>query len=816
MKSWQIRTILAVALGTGALTGRAGVIFTNLHSLSGFTNGANPIAGLMLGSGGNFYGTTQVGGTNGEGTVFAVSASGALTSLYSFTGGNDGANPDAGLAQGNDGELYGTTYLGGTNGYGTVFRISTNGALTSLYSFTNGSDGANPFAVLTLGSDGNFYGTTQAGGTNGNGTIFKISASGAFTSLHSFTRGNDGASPQAGLVEGSDSSFYGTTQLGGTNGDGTVFKISASGAFTSLYSFTNGSDGYYPDGSLVQGRDGEFYGTTYGGGLFGNGAVFKITAGGVFTSLYSFTGGDDGGSPQAGLVQGSDGNFYGTTYYDGTNGCGTAFQITVNGEFTSLYSFTNGSDGRFPSAGLVQGSDGNFYGTATGGGTNGSGTVFNISAGGTLTSLFSFSRANDGANPQAALVQGSDGSFYGTAYGGGTNNFGTVFKISASGEFTTLYSFTNGSDGANPVGGLVQGSDGDFYGMAYDGGTNNVGTVYKISASGTLTSLYTFTNGEDGSNPNDGLVQTSDGGFYGTASDGGTNGEGTVFEVSASGTFNRLYSFSGGDDGASPNAQLVQGNDGEFYGTAIAGGSNYDGTVFKISADGVLTSLYSFTGGDDGANPEAGLAEGSDGWFYGTTGGGGTNNLGTVFKISPSGSFISLYSFANDGDGAYPGGALTQGSDGNFYGTTFGGSLNHGSVFEITPAGVLTTLYLFTGDNDGSQPEAGLTQGSDGSFYGTTTYGGAGGNGAVFRISVGIGPVIPVIQTSADFGVQNQRFGFNILGAGNAAVIVQATTNLGNPAWIAVSTNTLVGGVSRFSDPLGMSFPQRFYRVCMP
>ena len=278
----------------------------------------------MQGSDGNFYGTTYDGGTNGCGTVFKISTNGALTSLYSFTGGNDGANPQAGLVQGSDGNFYGTTPDGGTNDAGTVFKISTNGALTSLYSFTGGNDGANPYAGLVQGSDGNFYGTTsRRRHERRHGTVFKISTNGALTTLYSFTGGNDGANPYAGLVQGSDGNFYGTTAwTAARTTAGTVFKISTNGALTSLYSFTGGNDGANPQAGLVQGSDGNFYGTTSTAARHefdGYGTVFKISTNGALTSLYSFTGGNDGANPHAGLVQGSDGNFYGTTSGGGTN-----------------------------------------------------------------------------------------------------------------------------------------------------------------------------------------------------------------------------------------------------------------------------------------------------------------------------------------------------------------------------------------------------------------------------------------------------------------------------------------------------------------
>src|ERR1017187_10302117 len=294
----------------------------------------------------------------------------------------------------------------------------------------------------------------------------------------------DGFDPQAGLVQGSDSNFYGTTYAGGTgngcsDGCGTVFRISPSGTYTSLYSFGSflcfyssfgifPCDGAEPLAGLVQGSDGNFYGTTSGGGegATGNcpeggcGTVFRISPSGTFTSLYSFAGyPNDGAQPQAGLVQGSDGNFYGTTYDGGSTncstiygaGCGTVFRISPSGTETTLYSFgSSPTDGVNPQAGLVQGSDGNFDGTTFAGGvtsTNceycyGYGTVFRISPSGTFTSLYSFGNSpTDGFEPQAGLVQGSDGNFYGTTSGGGTYGGGIVFRISPSGSYTNLYSF---------------------------------------------------------------------------------------------------------------------------------------------------------------------------------------------------------------------------------------------------------------------------------------------------------------------------------------------------------------------------------------
>jgi uncharacterized repeat protein (TIGR03803 family) len=815
-----IPLLWAAVLVLPAFGAQAGVVVTSLHSFQSYTNGANPQAGLVQGSDGNFYGTTTYGGTNGTGTIFKISTNGTLTSLYSFTGGNDGAAPEAGLVQGSDGNFYGTTLNGGTNGAGTVFTISTNGAYASLHSF-NGLDGAGLFAGLVQGRDGNFYGTTFNGGTNGGGTVFQIRTNGTLTSLYSFTGGNDGAAPEAGLVQGNDGNFYGTTAEGGTNGAGTVFTISTNGALISLYSFTGGNDGTYPLAGLVQGSDGYFYGTTSAGGTNGVGTVFTISTNGAFASLYSFTNGNDGRSPN-GLVQGRDGNFYGTTYYGGTNNVGTVFQISTNGALTSLSTFTGGNDGAYPVGVLVQGRDGYFYGTTYHGGTpvgnSGSGTVFQISTNGALIGLYSFTGSHDGADPNG-LVRGSDGYLYGTTRAGGVNNNGTVFQISTNGTYASLYSFT-GTDGSQPFAGLVQGRDGNFYGTTQLGGTggqNGFGTVFAISPNGVLTNLYSF-DLFHGAYPQAGLVQGGDGDFYGTTAGGGPYGGlfgigyGTVFKISTNGVLADLYSFTGGNDGVGPSAGLVQGRDGFFYGTA-GGGTNGNGTIFKISTNGVLTSLYAFTGTNDGGGPNE-LVQGSDGYFYGTTYAGGTNGIGTVFKINTNGALTSLYSFTGGMDGFRPQAGLVQGSDGNFYGTTREGGntnlnsgLGYGTVFAVTTNGKLTSLYSFTGGNDGAYPLAGLVQGSDGSFYGTTDAGGRVGAGTIFRLTIQPQLTMTVSGANVILSWPTNAAGF----------FPQHTLYLGATAgWVSVTLMqppVIINGQFVVTLPNAITGTQQFYRL---
>jgi uncharacterized repeat protein (TIGR03803 family) len=368
--------------------------------------------------------------------------------------------------------------------------------------------------------------------------------------LHTFTANTgDGVEPFAGLIQGTDGNFYGTTGAGGTNNLGTVFKVNAAGTVTILHSF-NGDDGMLPKASLVQGSDGWLYGTTTDRGLlpgagsaYGGGTVFKIkTDGTSFASLHTFgvsdgNGGNDGAGPVAGLVQGTDGDFYGTTAIGGAIlGQGTVFKISSTGTFTLLHTFI-GPEGRSPRAPLIQANDGNFYGTTSAGGTAGfntavKGTIFKITSTGTVTLLHTFTFPNDlnsGANPEGPLLQASDGNFYGMTPTGGTGHFGnggdgTIYRMDPAGNVTTLHSF-NRTDGYVPGGGLIQGTDGLFYGATEFGGsgtTNPVGTVFRMNAAGAVETLHVFTNALNSEyNPPAGVIRGTDGSLYGVTTLGG-------------------------------------------------------------------------------------------------------------------------------------------------------------------------------------------------------------------------------------------------------------------------------------------------------
>ena len=369
---------------------------------------------------------------------------------------------------------------------------------TVLYSFcaqTGCPDGSNPRADLVMDTAGSLYGTTLYGGTSGAGTVFELSSSGTETVLHSFAASHtDGHYPYAGLLMDTTGNLYGTAQSGGAKGLGTVFKLRPNGTETLLYSFcvlAACADGYHPRAGLIMDTKGNLYGTAFDGGAYDAGAVFELSPSGTETVLHSFcqqAGCPDGYYPQAGLVMDTNGNLYGTTLYNGAYGGGTVFKISSDGTATTFYNFctaTGCKNGRYPQAGLILDTNGNLYGTTYGGGAYGKGTVFELSPSGVETVLHSFcARAGcpDGSHPRADLVMDTAGNLYGTTYDGGTNSVGTVFKLSPNGTETVLHSFAaNGSDGTHPYAGLVTDTMGNLYGTTYSGGANGYGTVFKVT-----------------------------------------------------------------------------------------------------------------------------------------------------------------------------------------------------------------------------------------------------------------------------------------------------------------------------------------------
>jgi uncharacterized repeat protein (TIGR03803 family) len=791
-------------------------VFSPLHIFSSAAGFAAPLA---QGPDGTFYGTSAHGGYARGGTVFKVQPDGSgFAIIYTFTNGTDGSGPAAGLVLSNS-TLYGTAPNGGSGGHGTVFKVNTDGTgFAPVYSFSayvsgTNMDGANPVASLVLAGDA-LYGTASTGGGHYSaGTVFKVSTDGTgFTNLYNFSglaRNADGAFPMAGMVL-SGSTLYGTTEEGGTNGSGTVFKIDTNGTgFATVHTFSatvsgTNSDGAHPKAGLVP-SGGMLYGTASGGGE-GWGTVFGVsTDGSSFANLYSFTNGMDGSTPVAALAV-SGGTLYGTASSGGNwPGWGTVFKLQTDGTgFTNLYEFAQGPGGTQPAAGLLL-SGSTLYGTAPNTSGYTGGTVFKLGTDGSGFTVLA--NGSDGAQPQGGLVLSGD-SFYGTTSAGGVAGAGVVFKVNTNGTgFATLHVFTaatsesaagdnsyaNG-DGATPLGTLAS-AGGVLYGTTEIGGTFGVGTVFRVNTDGTgFTNLYSFTNGLDGAFPTAGLV-LSGSTLYGTA--GGTQpfsaevggNESTIFKINTDGTgFTNLYDFSAAvngtnSDGNGPLAGLVLGGD-TLYGTAYYGGPGGGGTLFKINTNGTgFAAFYSFpvplrgiNNDPDGAIPAAGLIL-SGNTLYGTTSYGGTKasldpkdigGPGTVFRVNTDGTgFVTLYELTNTFGGSVAMGALAL-SGGALYGTaSIGGNGGAGTVFQINTDGTgFAPLHAFPFQQ--GKPVGDLVAIGD-TVYGTCEYGAPvsassiAGSGLVFAVTPTATPSI-LFTASPTNGIPPQTVQFTAPG----------------------------------------------------
>jgi uncharacterized repeat protein (TIGR03803 family) len=825
----SVTSAVAVLKLTGVTS--SGVALETLYSFNTNSFGCLPFGGLIQAKNGGFYGTASEGGAQGVGTVFQMNPQGLMTLVYAFpngTAGNyppNGSLPCAALVQGTNGLLYGTAVAGGATGDGTVFRMTTSGTGTTAWSLNSASSGSVPYAGLVQGRDGNFYGTTPQGQAYHNawpfayGTLFRLTASGSLTAIHSFDY-EDGAYPSSTLVQGADGSFYGTTQGGGTNGGwGTIFKATPAGILTPLFSFAN-RNGAVPRAGLVQDSDGAFYGTTTAGGASGAGTVFKLAADGTFCSLYSFTGGNDGSNCYGGLLLASDGNLYGTTESGGVYGLGTVFRITTDGTLATLVNF-DGYQGANPECTLIQGTDGRLYGTTQNGGANGWGAIFRLSldsplqitqqpqpqqgfAGDTMTFnvatfgslpvsyqwLKNGTNLSDGGNlsgsnsrtltltnlsvADAALYSVVVSNVYGAVTSAGARlevifsppylisgpeaqtvlvGATATFSVEAAGDalaFQWQENGTNLMDGGNISGSAtrtltlasVTVTNGGTYSVIVSNALDVLSspsaalTVLPANPPGTLVTVpHLFSGGTSSFNPHAGVIEGTDGNFYGTTVNGGAGLYGTAFGLYTGGVFGIKHSFINGGDGASPLAGLAQASDGNFYGATLHGLGASLGTLFRLTSANLFTTLHAFGGGDDGGNPLASLVPGSDGNLYGTASTGGSNGVGTVFSLGTNGLFTPLWSF-NSTNGSCPAGSLVQGSDGKLYGTTSaGGTQDLGTVFSLSTNGGFNSLVSFD-YTAGAYPSNGLVQAADGAFYGTASSGGTnGGWGTVFRLT---------------------------------------------------------------------------------
>jgi uncharacterized repeat protein (TIGR03803 family) len=882
---------------------------TTLASFDYNTSGAGVDDTLIMDSSGNLYGTANTGGgAAANGTVFELAqGSGTITTLASFNG-TDGSSPYGTPVMDSSGNLYGTTAAGGASNDGTVYELAkSSGTITTLASF-NGTNGSNSQGGLIMDKSGNLYGTTGGGGASGDGTVFELAkGSGTITTLGSLT-GSNGNGTTAGLIADSSGNLYGTASAGGSQDDGTVFEL-AKGAskITALASF-NANNGATPLGPLTMDSSGNLYGTAYQGGE-NSGTVFELAKGSNTITALALFNSYNGGAPSGGLIMDSSGNFYGTannvfelmahapaltwtpapinyetplssTQLDATAAdsvtaaavagtfvytpvAGTILQggsqplsVTFTPTDTTHYSpittqvpllvqpVTPVLTWNTP-APIYYGSplssaqlDATAADPTTGSPVSGT-FVYSLAIGTIITSttvLFANFTPTDTAdyttarasvtlvvlpttvltwNTPASIPFGTplsstqldasaadvntgspvSGTFVykpgaGTILGRGTTILNVTFTptdtahyntatasvslaVTPFDSFATLASF-NSSNSFASMAGLVMDGSGNLYGTASKGGANGDGSVFELArGSSTLTTLASF-NGSNGSNPAGALIMDSSGNLYGTTENGGASGLGTIFELAkGSSTVSTLASFAG-SNGSNPVAGLIMDGSGNLYGTAEHGGGGL-GTVFElVKGSNTARRLASFLG-SNGSTPVAGLIMDKSGNLYGTTQLGGIDNLGTVFELAHNSFTITtLASFTSYLDDE-PLGGLIMDSSGNLYGTTSGGARGPGAVFERAHGSpFITTLASFNGTN-GSRPRAGLIMDSSGNLYGTTDAGGASKDGTVFELAKGSGAITTLFSFNGTNG-SNPLCGLIMDSSGN----LYGTTSAGD------------------------------------
>ncbi len=598
--------------------------------------------------------------------------------------------------------------------------------------------------------------------------MFELTKCGKFKVLYRFKGKSDGFEPGATLVMNHEGSLFGSTEAGGRYGFGTVVKLSARGKLTVLHAFSGGSDGAQPTGQLALDSNGTLYGTAEFGAFTGCydgrgcGTLFSITDNGSFTVLHSFAGGADGGGPVGDLMMDKAGSLYGTTAIGGDitcvstefgEGCGTVFESHSG---SAKRTDSPREDGQAAMTDPSQHGDSIFVALVAGihpAVLLGLALMLVCShqsaLGQTFTVLYSFAGGADGAYPYAALLRADDSILYGTTYLGGVADEGTVFRINLDGQETVLHSFTGRPDGAHPYAGLIGDRQGNIYGTTDRGGIADGGTVFTLDSKNDERVLYSFCNERycnDGVGPRARLIRDAKGNFYGTTIGGGAFSGGLVFKLDQTGRETILYSF-GFFDGFPGYATLVRDAAGNIYDTTVYGG-DFDcsyfyvvdcGSVFRLTPRGDFTVLHSFEGkrNGDGEFPYAGLLAGGNGEFYGTTSAGGSYGAGTVFEVHREGKESVLHSFGGTKrDGANPVAGLIGDKQGNLYGTTlYGGAHNMGTVYRLNRRGKFTVLHSFKGI-DGENPFAGLVLDRAGALYGTATLGGVSGAGAVFKLTL--------------------------------------------------------------------------------
>ncbi len=611
--------------------------------------------------------------------------------------------------------------------------------------------GEQPSSPLVKHSNGNYYGTTSSGGTFDQGTVYRLTPQDTIETLYSF-RGIDGAVPNGVLAEGQTGDLYGSASQGGTEGFGVLFKISPSGEFEKLVDFTGQAGpaiGSVPD-SLVFHSDGNFYGIAKSGGSSANGVFFQLSPNGSFTHLFSFTGasGSHPGGEPTGHLRSSGEFIYGVTRVGGADDFGTIYSYSTSGQFKLLSSF-NGVDGRHPAGGLTE-SNGLMYGTTEFGGDNDVGVIYSIDeqSGNAHETIHHFSDAT-GSQPRGPMAAQLDGALRGTTSRGGANGWGGAFSLSPDYTYNPTFDFTGefgAFPGASAKGGLALASDGSVVGTTSAGGPGQRGVAFRIAAD-QFELIDDFSNPE-GWSPSGAPVPDSEGNLLFPLAEGGVHGLGAVGRIAPDGTYSTATSFTPNSGGGPVGAFIGKGSD--LIAVTTLGGSLGRGSIAIVRPNGQIAGLVDFTSaaGELLSGP---LFERSNGELIGTAEIGGLANLGVAYRVDNQDLLSRLFSFSGTSGtrlGSEPQNPLTEDSNGVLYGLTrSGGASDQGTLYRINPDGSSTVLHSFE-ETGPHFPQGGLARASNGKFYGTTSSGGTNGDGVIFEFDPALDQLTSIINLS--------------------------------------------------------------------
>jgi uncharacterized repeat protein (TIGR03803 family) len=737
------------------------------------------------------WGMTKYGGADNFGVIFSTDADGTnLIKHFDFVG-NSARYPNGNLTLADNGLLYGMSPTSLQNDKGLLFEYdpATN-KFTKKIEF-DGANGSRPFGSLTVGPNGNLYGMTTYGGINDRGVLFEFDPiNNIFIKKVDFDGLTKGSYPYGDLTVGLNGKLYGMTSQGGTSGAGVLFEFDIpSNTFTKTIDFDGVDKGSRPTGGPTPHSNGKIYGVTSQGGASNRGTLFEYNPiSGVFVKKVDFSqlGSYGGNYPSGSLIIGSDGLFYGMTLSGGTNDAGTLFKYDpVNDSFMNLVDFDMITMGGCPRGSLTLDDSGKFYGITVRGGLKGVGVLFEFDPTNNLfIKRIDFDETNsDCRYYNSDLTLGGNGKYYWMNPYGGAHYKGALFEYDpVTSNYTKKLDFGGALNGGGPFGKFINVGDAKLYGSA-NGGVDSLGVLFEYDiAKNSYTKKLDFASLNVGF-LNSNLTAGGNAKLYGTTTDYSSTSKGALFEYEPiNNIVTKKINFDGAIKGSYPG-DLTLGNNGKLYGTTWGGGANNMGVLFEYDpVTNAFVKKIDFDGLQKGSTPSQSLTLSSNGRLYGMTYEGGSNNLGVLFEFDPATTtLIKKIDFDGGGKGSNPL-SVTEGSSGKLYGITRKGGANDlGVLFEFNPAtNIFTKKIDFDGLQKGSTPSQSLTLSSNGRLYGMTSYGGENNKGILFEYN----PAINLLVKKTDFNDANGSNSFNSL------LLIQAvpTLNWGNPIEITYGT----------------------------